>query len=77
MLAEKGGGPKKVCAHKNMKTARNSGPAVEKQSDLFEMHDLSMSAPRLQTLHKIHGYYGDQSKVFCTQDAQQTYGTGN
>ena len=27
-------------------------------------------------LDTIPGYNGDQLKVFCTQDAQQTYGTG-
>ena len=62
-LAQKSGEPREsMRTRSEMKTARNSGTSVEKQSDLLERHALTMSALRLQTLHKIPGYYGDQSK---------------
>ena len=62
---EKGGGPREgVRTRSQMETARNSGPPVEKRSDLFERRALITSAPRLQTLYKIPGY-GDQLKAIC------------
>ena len=65
-LAEKGGEPREaMCARSQMKSARNSGLPLEKWSDWFERNALTMSALRLQILHIIPGYYGDQLKVFC------------